>query len=255
MLMMKPGFFFYTKKGHYKGGRLAQEHQMFPNVFSLRIDRIFSTLPAQRGFLNNELLFIIPYLCPMRLKDDQKTDLFFASTLTLVGKVGLVGLTMPLIAKQAGVATGTLYIYFKNKDDLIHALYKEIKKRFGATIFIGYSPALPVEEGFRVIWENSLRYAVSNFAEQVFLQQFIASPYKREDQAMAVAGPVMDPLAQLLKRGQAQGVLKQDAEVLIPSLLFGFVQQLAAHLHPTPSRLTKSFMDSSFRFLWDAIRL
>ena len=72
----------------------------------------------------------------MRLKDEQKIDLFLASTLKLVGQVGLVGLTMPLIAKQSGVAIGTLYIYFKNKDDLIHALYKEVKKRFGATIFI-----------------------------------------------------------------------------------------------------------------------
>ena len=191
----------------------------------------------------------------MRLKDEQKIDHFFASTLTLVGQVGLVGLTMPLIAKQSGVAIGTLYIYFKNKDDLIHALYKEVKKRFGATIFIGFSPELPVEEGFRVIWENSLRYTVSNFSEQVFLQQFIASPYKREDQAMAVARPVMAPLAQLLERGQRQGLLKTDTELLMPSLLFGFVTQIAAHIHDKPQRLTKAFMDTSFRFFWDAIRV
>ena len=190
----------------------------------------------------------------MRLKDEQKIDLFLASTLTLVGQVGLVGLTMPLIAKQSGVAIGTLYIYFKSKDDLIFALYKKIKKGFGATIFIGFSPDLPVEEGFRVIWENSLRYTVSNFAGQVFLQQFIASPYKREDQAMAVARPVMAPLAQLLERGQRQGLLKPDTELLIPSLLFGFVQQIAAHTHHKPERLTKAFMDTSFRFFWDAIR-
>ena len=191
----------------------------------------------------------------MRLKDEQKIDLFLASTLTLVGQVGLVGLTMPHIAKQSGVATGTLYIYFKNKDDLIFALYKEVKKRFGATIFIGYSPELPVEEGLRVIWENSLRYAVSNFSEQVFLQQFIASPYKREDQAMAIARPVMAPLAQLLERGQKQRLLKKDNEHLFPSLFFGFVQQIAAHIHHTPARLTKTFMNTSFRFLWDAVRV
>ena len=191
----------------------------------------------------------------MRLKDEQKIDLFLVSTLTLVGQVGLVGLTMPLIAKQSGVAAGTLYIYFKSKDDLILALYKEVKKRFGATIFIGFSPELPVKEGFQVIWENSLRYTVSNFSEQLFLQQFIASPYKREDQAIAIARPVMAPLAQLLERGQRQGLLKPDTELLIPSLLFGFVQQIAAHIHHKPARLTKAFMDTSFRFFWDAIRM
>ena len=191
----------------------------------------------------------------MRIKDEQKIDLFLASTLTLVGQVGLVGLTMPLIAKRSGVAIGTLYIYFKSKDDLIHALYKEVKNRFGATIFIGFSQELPVKEGFQVIWENSLRYVVSNYSEQVFLQQFIASPYKREDQAMAVARPVMAPLAQLFERGQKKGLLKPDTEFLMPSLLFGFVQQIAAHIHHKPARLTKAFMDTSFRFFWDAIRL
>ncbi|TDW96355.1 TetR/AcrR family transcriptional regulator [Dinghuibacter silviterrae] len=190
----------------------------------------------------------------MRLKDEQKIDIFFTSTLSLVGKVGLAGLTMPLIAKQSGVATGTLYIYFKNKDDLILALYKKVKNRFGATIFIGFSPELPVEEGLRVVWENSLRYVVSNFPEQVFLQQFMASPYKREDQAVAFARPVMAPLAQLLERGQREGLLKADEELLVPSLLFGFVQQIAARIHHTPAQLSKAFMDSSFRFLWDAVR-
>jgi AcrR family transcriptional regulator len=190
----------------------------------------------------------------MRLKDEQKIDLFFASTLTLVARIGLVGLTIPLIAKQSGVATGTLYIYFKNKEDLIHALYKEIKKRFSTIIFIGYSPDLPVEEGFRVIWENSLRHAVSHYSEQVFLQQFHTSPYSRQDEALAFAQPLMDPLAQLLARGQTQSLLKPDKDFLIPTLLFGFVQQIAATIHQTPARLTKTFFDNSFRFFWDAIR-
>jgi len=167
----------------------------------------------------------------MRLKDDQKIDLLFASTLTLVNQVGLVGLTMPLIAKRAGVATGTLYIYFKNKEDLILTLYKEIKKRFGSTVFIGYSPDLPVEEGFRVVWENSLRYSVSHYPEQVFLQQFHNSPYSTKDEARAFAAPVMAPLAQLLQRGQQQGLLKPDKDLLIPKLLISFIQQIAAGLH------------------------
>ena len=68
----------------------------------------------------------------MRLKDEQKIDLFFASTLILVGQVGLVGLTMPLIAKQSGVAIGTLYIYFKNKDDLLVSIFNTTMAEFNA---------------------------------------------------------------------------------------------------------------------------
>ena len=137
----------------------------------------------------------------MRLKDEQKIDLFLTSTLTLVGQIGLVGLTMPLIAKQSGVATGTLYIYFKNKDDLIFALYKEIKKRFGATIFIGFTPQLPVDEGFRVIWENSVRYAVSNFPDEIPATIYCLSLQTRGAGHAVIAAFVMAKISLLLQRG------------------------------------------------------
>src|ERR1700720_3096417 len=106
----------------------------------------------------------------MRVKDEQKVALFYASTLTLVSQVGLVGLTIPLIARQSKVATGTLYIYFKNKEELILSLYKEIKKNFQTRMFVDYDPAVPVKDSLRKMWENSLTYAVSNYEEQIFLQ-------------------------------------------------------------------------------------
>ena len=179
--------------------------------------------------------------------------MFFTSTLALVSQVGLVGLTIPLIAKQCGVATGTLYIYFKNKEDLILALYKDIKKRFGSTIFIGYSPGMPVEEGLRTIWENSVRYNVSHYSEHVFLQQFNLSPYSKGPEALAFAGNQMQPLLELITRGQQLSLLKPDKHLII-QLFIGFVQQIGSDIHQSRGQLTKTWLDTSFRFFWDAIK-
>ena len=189
----------------------------------------------------------------MRQKDDQKTDLFFTSTLALVSQVGLVGLTIPLIAKRSGVATGTLYIYFKNKEDLILALYKDIKKRFASTIFIGYSPGMSVEEGLRTIWENTVRYSVSHYSEEVFLQQFNISPYSKGPEVLTFAGDQMQPLQELIARGQQLSLLKPDKH-LIRQLFIGFIQQIGSDIHQSPSLLTRTWLDTSFRFFWDAIK-
>ena len=189
----------------------------------------------------------------MRQKDDQKTDLFFTSTLALVSQVGLVGLTIPLIAKRSGVATGTLYIYFKNKEDLILALYKDIKKRFASTIFIGYSPGMSVEEGLRTIWENTVRYSVSHYSEEVFLQQFNISPYSKGPEVLTFAGDQMQPLQELIARGQQLSLLKPDKH-LIRQLFIGFIQQIGSDIHQSPGLLTRTWLDTSFRFFWDAIK-
>ena len=189
----------------------------------------------------------------MRQKDDQKTDLFFTSTLALVSQVGLVGLTIPLIAKRSGVATGTLYIYFKNKEDLILALYKDIKKRFASTIFIGYSPGMSVEEGLRTIWENTVRYSVSHYSEEVFLQQFNISPYGKGPEVLTFVGDQMQPLVELIARGQQLSLLKPDKH-LIRQLFIGFIQQIGSDIHQSPGLLTRTWLDTSFRFFWDAIK-
>ncbi|MBS1565823.1 MAG: helix-turn-helix transcriptional regulator, partial [Bacteroidetes bacterium] len=55
----------------------------------------------------------------MKPKDDTKIEQIFAATLRLVEEIGVAGITMRQIAREAGMATGTLYIYFKDKESLI----------------------------------------------------------------------------------------------------------------------------------------
>jgi AcrR family transcriptional regulator len=189
----------------------------------------------------------------MRVKDEQKMDLFYTSTLTLVAQVGLVGLTIPLIAKQAKVATGTLYIYFKNKEELILSLFKRIKKSFQAKMFVDYDAGAPVKDSLRKMWENSLTYAVANYEEQIFLQQFNISPYRKEKETAAFTYQAMKPMLETLARGQRQGLIKEDKENLILPLLFGFINQLASVIHENPAMLKKKIIDKTFRYFWDAI--
>jgi AcrR family transcriptional regulator len=51
----------------------------------------------------------------VKLKDDDKLRAIAKATFTLVERIGFSGLTMAAIARETGLATGTLYVSFKSK--------------------------------------------------------------------------------------------------------------------------------------------
>jgi AcrR family transcriptional regulator len=59
------------------------------------------------------------------LSEDKRTAILEAAT-EVVATLGLSAPTAK-IAKGAGVAEGTLFTYFANKDELLNRLYQELK--------------------------------------------------------------------------------------------------------------------------------
>ena len=69
-----------------------------------------------------------------RVKDPSKIDRLFDAALRHVLETGYAGLKMAEVAKEAGVATGTIYTYFDGKADLINQLYRYLKQQKMAAI-------------------------------------------------------------------------------------------------------------------------
>lgn len=66
-----------------------------------------------------------------------KTDLaeqIFSATDRLMAKEGLNQLSMHKLAKEANVAVGTIYLYFKNKDELLEQFAHRVFSMFMATL-------------------------------------------------------------------------------------------------------------------------
>ena len=49
----------------------------------------------------------------------------------LVAANGFRGTSMSAVAERAGVATGTAYVHYGSKDDLVLAAYREVKAELG----------------------------------------------------------------------------------------------------------------------------
>ena len=73
----------------------------------------------------------------MRTRDENKEQTVQQKALELLVNQGFEGFSMQKLAKAAKVSPATLYIYYKDKDDLITSIGIEIGKKFSNHIFHG----------------------------------------------------------------------------------------------------------------------
>jgi AcrR family transcriptional regulator len=183
---------------------------------------------------------------------DKKSALLHA-TLTLVNENGFHDAPMSKIAKRAGVAPATIYLYFENKQDLINTLYLEAKSSFHAVAFKNYEANMTVEQGFKLIWYNIADYKLNKINEATFLSQCDNTPMI--DLAIRKEGlKQLQPLLDLWEKGKKEGSIKPFSN----SILYAYSIYPLSFLLGMQDRgqiaIDKCLKEQSFQAAWDAIK-
>ena len=84
-------------------------------------------------------------------------DKILRATLILVAREGFSGATTARIAAEAGVAEGSIYRHFKNKNDLMIGLYRRIKAEVYLLVMQDYDERAPIHDRFTHIWRPKNR--------------------------------------------------------------------------------------------------
>lgn len=106
-----------------------------------------------------------------------KRSAILQATLELVAENGFHNTPVSKIAKRSGVSAGIIYHYFDDKDDLIRALYAEIKRKLARVLMQGDPHKLPWPDNLKRVWLNAYHYYVAHPMETRFLEQYENSPY------------------------------------------------------------------------------
>jgi AcrR family transcriptional regulator len=112
----------------------------------------------------------------MRLRDENKIESIFDQALSMVVEVGFDGLSMQKLAKAAGVSPATIYIYFKDRDDLLLQLHKRERDKFFMFVLEGFDPEMDFATGLTVQWKNRAKYAIDHPDRAHFLEHFTFTP-------------------------------------------------------------------------------
>lgn len=95
----------------------------------------------------------------------------------LVAENGFRGTSMAAVAERAGVATGTAYVHYASKDDLVLAGHLEVKNALGAAGRAAVQPSMAPAEMFRKMWLAMYEFLAADPVQARFLLQVETSPY------------------------------------------------------------------------------
>ena len=79
------------------------------------------------------------------------------------------------IAKKAGVAEGTLFTYFANKDALLNELYVELKTDLARALARGFPTGTDAQERCRHLWNCYIRWGAADPSKHQALRQLAVS--------------------------------------------------------------------------------
>ena len=84
----------------------------------------------------------------------QKREQFLQAALSLFVENGVTRTSTSAIAKKAGTAAGTLFLYFPTKQDLIHTLVLDIGLEQSESIKARLNPSLSVQRHFSLFGKD-----------------------------------------------------------------------------------------------------
>lgn len=189
------------------------------------------------------------------LKPGKRDDIVRAA-LELIAAHGFHDAPMALIASRAGVAAGTIYRYFENKDVLINELFHEVEGKLYAVLLDGYATERPVRERFLHLGTALLRYFIENPLDFRYLEQFHNSPYGvafRRDKFLGQKSGC-DVFRELFEDGVSRQIVKDLPLVLLFALAFGPLVAVARDHILQFVTLDEALIGRTIEACWDGIR-
>lgn len=180
----------------------------------------------------------------------EKRDRIIAAALKLFCENGFQQTSTANISKEAGVATGTLFLYFKSKDELINALYKEAKSALAVYLLQDLPGQGPVAVKLRHFWQRYIAWALENPYHFRFFAMFSHSPFisnlTREEAASSFQF-TQDLVEQAIREGS---ITVPDSNLFIA--LFSGQMNATVHYLMEHPRLNsrQAVIEQAFQIFW-----
>ncbi|MFL9846028.1 TetR/AcrR family transcriptional regulator [Flavobacterium rhizosphaerae] len=159
------------------------------------------------------------------------------------------------IAKEAGIATGTLFYFFPTKDELIISLYLKLKGQAAESIHVALAEVVSTKEVIKTYYTESLRWSLNNPNEFLFLAQFSNSPYLKRigaDEVSAQIAPVLQLFRMAIGEQQIVDIDVNLLYALISNQVFGVNQYLSSSKFNKKTQ--NKIIEDTFSMFWRMIQ-
>jgi AcrR family transcriptional regulator len=187
------------------------------------------------------------------LKPEKRAN-YLSSALKLLVANGVQNTSTAEIAKEAGTAAGTLFLYFPTKQDLLDALVLKIGQEQSDRINALLEPSLSARDTFFTIWNGSVRWFLENMEAYLYIQQ-VRDTGIISDATVQETNKFFGYYYEAIQKGLAEGSIKPYPAELIGGILY---QQIVAIMNiirtqPDPAKQAET-IQQGFEIFWNGIK-
>ncbi len=164
-----------------------------------------------------------------RVSDGSKKTRILDSAVVEIAQRGYNQTTVARIAKRAGVADGTIYLYFKNKEEILFSLFERAMGRFIETGRTRLNESLSASEKLKQVIELHLTLVGEDRDQAIITQVELRHSLHFMDQlSRAQVGEYLGIIGQVVVQGQETGEFRKDLDpVFAAKAIFGVLDEMA----------------------------
>lgn len=153
-------------------------------------------------------------------KPEDKRKRLLDAALDLFETRGFDGVAVPEIAAKAGVATGTIYRYFRDKGALVNALYQHWKRYYNTIVLAPQSARATPRQAFGQYWQRMMMFARTYPKAMRFMDLHHHGQYLDEE-SRALSRAYAGEARAFLERARSEGAIRDLDPTLVVALMWG----------------------------------
>ena len=196
----------------------------------------------------------IGYMMARKLSPEKRTQ-FLESALKLFVANGVKNTSTAAIAKDAGTAAGTFFLYFPTKGDLINELVLEIGRQQSEYIKSLLTSSLSVRDNFHTIWDGSVRWFLDNMEAYKYIRQVRDSGLIAEE-VVRKSEKFFEYYYDAIQLGLEEKSIKPYPIELIGSMLYqDIVAVMNLVMAVSDPKKQEEYIQIGFDIFWDGIKV
>jgi len=190
------------------------------------------------------------------MNDTSKRDKILQAALNLIAVHGFHGSPISMIADKSGVGAGTIYRYFKDKDELIVEINRILVENILQEIEEGFPINKGVKERYVYLCRTLFKYFVIHPLHFSFLEQYSNSPYGESVNRERITGNTRasNRFQKIIEKGIKQKVVKDMPLFVCYSLTFGPIIMLIRNHIRGLIEIDNANINQVIEASWDALK-
>lgn len=181
---------------------------------------------------------------------EAKREAILAAACKLVAEHG-TGAPTAKIAREAGLAEGTLFTYFASKDELLNQLYLELKTDFATLTVTAYPREGSIRDRLEHLWNSFIDWGAKHPVKHKALRQLAVSDRISEETRSKGAAAFAE-ISGMIEESRRIGLLKDQSQPFFSAVVEALSEVMLDLIAREPGK-HEHYKKLGFSVFWDGI--